>query len=213
MSAATMTAPPKPAPAAAGPNPYRWTIHGYRKLGETGLFRDVKTMLLDGELYVMPLPNPPHDLALGLADDYLRTAFSTGHHVRNQMGFDIGTTNDPGPDLAVVIGKRHDYAGRTPTAAVMVVEVAESSLFIDTTTKAELYATAGVPDYWVIDLANRRLLVFRDPAPLPTGLGATAYRTHLTFGPGEGVAPLAAPGAAVNVADLLPACPAAAGLS
>ena len=80
----------------------------------------------------------------------------------------------------------------------------ESSLFFDTTTKAELYATAGIPDYWVIDLENRQLLVYRDPVPLPAGLGATAYPTHLTFGPNDCVSPLAVPTASVKVADLLP---------
>ncbi len=75
---------------------------------------------------------------------------------------------------------------------------------MDTTTKAELYATAGVPDYWVIDLENRQLLIYRDPVALPAGLGATAYRTHLAFGPNDSVSPLAAPTASVKVADLLP---------
>ena len=80
----------------------------------------------------------------------------------------------------------------------------DNTLFFDTTTKAELYATAGVPEYWVIDLQNRRLLVFRDPVPLPAGLGATTYRTHLTFDPADSVCPLAAPAVTVRVADLLP---------
>ena len=69
-------------------------------------------------------------------------------------------------------------------------------------TKAELYAEAAVPEYWVIDLPNRRLLVFRDPAPLP--VGGHTYRTHLTPGPADAVSPLAAPAAVVKVADLLP---------
>jgi Uma2 family endonuclease len=202
---AVVTPTPQPAPTApAGPTPYRWTIAEYRELGKTGLFHDKKTMLLDGELYVMVFPNPPHDTALGLTDQWLRTVFTSGYHVRNQMGFDIGTRTDPGPDLVVVPGSIRDYATKTPTSAVLVVEVADTSLFIDTTKKAELYATAGVPDYWVIDLENRRLLVFRDPAPLPAGLGATAYRTQLTFGPNDSVAPLSAPNAPVKVADLLP---------
>ncbi len=87
---------------------------------------------------------------------------------------------------------------------MLIVEVADSSLFLDTTTKAELYATAGVPDYWVIDLENRRLLVFRDPVPLPAGLGATAYQTHRAHAPHDTVSPLAAPTASVRVGDLLP---------
>jgi Uma2 family endonuclease len=209
MTPAAITPPPAQpfapgTPAAAGPQPHRWTIAEYRELGKTGLFHDKKTMLLDGVLYVMTLPNPPHDLSLGLADDWLRAVFAAGHHVRNQMGFDVGTATDPGPDLAVVAGARRDYVGRTPTTAVLLVEVADSSLLTDTTTKAEWYATAGVPEYWVIDVAGRQLHVFRGPVALPAGLGATAYRTHLTLDATSTVAPLAAPHAAVTVADLLP---------
>ena len=210
MSAAL--APPLPAavtPPPAGTlaislQPYRWTIAEYRELGKLTLFRDKRTMLLDGELYVMALPKPPHATALGLTDDWLRSVFHGGRHVRSQCGFDIGTRSDPGPDLAVVTGSIRDYATEHPHAALLIVEVADSSLFLDTTTKAELYATAGVPDYWVLDLEHRRLEVFRDPEPLPAGSGATAYRTRLRFGPEECVAPLAAPAASVRVADLLP---------
>lgn len=74
----------------------------------------------------------------------------------------------------------------------------------DVTEKAELYATAGIADYWVVDVDDRKLHVFRDPAPLPAGLGATAYRTRLAFDDTGIVAPLAAPTATVKVTDLLP---------
>jgi Uma2 family endonuclease len=217
MTTATITPPQAHAPVSASgkatgspipasPKPYRWQIQAYRDLGATGVFAGLKTMLIHGEILVMTFPKPPHDTALNLAVEALRSAFATGYHVRNQQGLDIGTDNDPGPDLAVVPGSIRDYGTRTPTAnlAVLVVEVAESSLFLDTTTKAELYATAGVPDYWVIDVANRRLLVFRDPVALPVGLGATAYRTHRTLAATDSIAPLAAPTAIVRVVDLLP---------
>jgi Uma2 family endonuclease len=203
MTTATLTPPATPV-AQAGPKPYRFTIEAYRTLGVTGLFHDMKTMLIDGEILTMTLPSPPHDTALNLTYEFLRVAFPSGHHIRNQQGFDVGTHNDPGPDLAVVVGSIRDYTAHTPTTAVLVIEIADSSLFFDTTTKAELYATAGVSDYWVIDLENRKLLVFRDPVTLPVGLGTTAYRTHQTFGPTDSIAPLAAPTASVRVADLLP---------
>ena len=208
MSAITM--PPVPSPVQTPPpraralSPYRFTIREYRELARTGLFHDKKTMLIHGELYVMGMPKPPHDFALSAAYEFLRSACPAGHYVRNQQGFDIGTDNDPGPDLAVVPGMIRTYATTTPTIAALIVEVANESLFTDTTTKAELYATAGVPEYWVIDLEHRQLIVFRDPQPLPTGLGATAYRTHLTFGPTESVSPLAMTNAALLVSDLLP---------
>ena len=201
----TTAAPPSARPVSkVGPSPHRWTIEEYRQLRKTGLFNDCKTMLIEGEILTMTMPAPPHDTALGLTENYLRQAFPSGCHVRNQMGFDIGTRNDPGPDLAVVPGSIRDYARRTPDAAVLVVEIADSSFAFDTTTKAELYATAGVPEYWVVDLEGRRLTIFRDPLPLPAGLGATAYRTRIALAADATAAPLAAPHAVVCVADLLP---------
>lgn len=204
MSTITMPAPVPALPRPRALAPHRWTIREYRELARTGLFHDAKTMLLNGELFVMGMPKPPHDFALSATYEFLRSVCPPDHYVRNQQGFDIGTDSDPGPDLAVVPGTIRDYATKTPTTAVLVVEVAHESLFTDTTTKAELYATAGVPEYWVIDLEHRQLIVFRDPQPLPTGLGATAYRAHLTFGPSDSVSPLLDPSTSVLVGDLLP---------
>jgi Uma2 family endonuclease len=82
--------------------------------------------------------------------------------------------------------------------------VADASLAYDTGAKCAEYATAGIADYWVLDVTNRQLHVFRDPVPLPAGLGTTAYRSHATLSPADSVAPLAAPAASVLVSDLLP---------
>lgn len=92
-----------------------------------------------------------------------------------------------------------------PATALLVIEVADSSLFLDATTKAELYAAAGIADYWVLDLENHRLLVYRDPAPLPDG-GMTC-RTQSALGPADSVSSLAVPSATVRVTDLLPYIP------
>jgi Uma2 family endonuclease len=199
-----MTSPLARTRLQPGPTAYRWSIDAYRQLGRSGLFVDMRTLLVDGEILAMSLPDPPHNLSLGLVEDWLRGTFATGYHVRNQMAFDVGTENDPGPDLAVVVGNRRDYADRQATTAILVVEIADSSLFLDTTRKAELYATAGVPEYWVIDLEHRQLIVFRDPAPLPPGLGATVYRTRTTFSPTDSVSSLAVPSATIRVVEMLP---------
>lgn len=184
--------------------PHRWTIAEYRELDKTGVFSDVKTILLDGEIFVMPMPSLLHDITLSCAEEFLRRAFPSGVYIRNQMAFDIGTKNDPGPDLAVVPGAIRDYSKNAPTAAVMIVEVAVTSLVSDTTTKAELYAVAGVPDYWVLDATNRQLHIYRDPVAQPAGRGANAYRSRQSFGPDDTVSPLAMPTVSVKVADLLP---------
>ena len=196
-------APPSRAPAP-GPVPRRWTLSEYRKLAEVGLLDGMNTILIDGEILVTPNPKPPHDTALTATYEFLRAICPTGHYVRNQQSFDVGTSSDPGPDLAIVPGNFRDYETLPPTAALLIVEIATSSLFLDTTKKAELYATAGVPEYWVIDLEHRQLIVFRDPHSLPAGLGAVAYRAHLTLGPTDSASPLFAPGSSAQVSDLLP---------
>lgn len=193
-----MTPPPRT------PTPLRWTCDSFHSLCGTGVFSGRRAMLIDGVIFTRAMPDPPHNTSLFLAQDLLRAIFTTGCHVRSQVAFDVGTANDPGPDLAVVPGGIRDYATKQATSAVLIVEVSDTTLFMDTTTKAELYATAGVQDYWVIDVEHRVLLVFRDPVSLPQGLGATAYRTHLTLGPTDRITPLAAPNSSILVADMLP---------
>lgn len=202
-AAPAVTPPPARLPRPV-PQPFRWTIEQYQALSANGFFHGLSTVLIDGEVYVMPVPDPPHAVAYHLAQAWLQSVFTGGCHVRGQHGFDIGIRTDPGPDLAVVPGSIRDYLPGNPRTALLIVEVSESSLEFDMTTKAEWYATAGVPDYWVLDLVNRRLVVYRDPEPLPAGLAATAYRTRFTLGPTDTVSPLAAPAATVTVADLLP---------
>lgn len=208
MSAITMPAAQPPAqtppPRASGPKPHRWTLDEYRELAKVGLLDGLRTILIDGEILTVPNPGTRHDTALSLTAAFLQSVCPPGHYVRNQQSFNVGTANDPGPDLAIVTGAIRDYVNQAPTAAALIVEVADTSLAIDTTTKAELYATANVPEYWVIDLEHRQLIVFRDPQPLPQGLGATAYKTHITFGSTDSVSPLYAPTASVLVSELLP---------
>jgi Uma2 family endonuclease len=199
MSAVLPTVAP---PATAGPRPLHWTCDLFHAVCDTGILEGRNVILVNGELLEMPPPKPPHNTGLTLADEVLRAVFRPGYVVRNQMALDLAQDIDPVPDLAFVPGAARDYANRQPSTAALVVEVADSTLDYDTTTKAELYATAGIPDYWVLDVVGRQLLVFRNPAPIPDGGGT--YRDKQTLGPDDTVSPLAVPAAAVKVADLLP---------
>ena len=82
--------------------------------------------------------------------------------------------------------------------------MADSSLRYDTTVKLAVYAAGLIADYWVLDVNGRQLLVFRNPGADSTAAQGHTYRTQLTLSPADAVAPLAAPGRAVSVADLLP---------
>jgi Uma2 family endonuclease len=174
----------------------------YAKLGAAGFFTEKRYQLIRGEIIDMGTEGPRHFTMVDVAVEVLRAAFGAGFYARRAgpMGFD---DSEPEPDVAVVPGSIRDYIAEHPATALLAVEVAETSLNYDLTTKAELYATAGIPEYWVVDLNGRELTVFRDPAPLAPALGATAYRSRQTFAPGQSVQPLHAAGA-VRVADLLP---------
>lgn len=186
------------------PQPHRWTVTEFNHMGDMGWFEGRRAFLLDGVILEQGPMDPPHANALGLVLLALQSAFGTGWWTRVQSPLHIDEHNDPLPDLATVTGGPRDYTGRHPTTAVLVVEVADTTLDTDITDKAERYATAGVADYWVLDLNGRRLLVFRDPVPLPAGLGATTYRTQHTYGHADRVSPLQVPAATILVGDLLP---------
>jgi Uma2 family endonuclease len=116
----------------------------------------------------------------------------------------LGLMMDPEPDLAVVTGNARDYLSAHPTTALLVMEISDSSLAFDTTDKAGIYAASNISDYWVVDLVNRQVIVFRNPQPDPTHPLGHGYASKTIFASGSSVSPLAAPQAAIAVADLLP---------
>lgn len=199
-----MTANPPPVP----PRPFRFTLEQYYQLDRLGYFNNTRVELIYGEIVEMSPVNWPHALCVGLLGDILPAAFGSGYWVSLQQPFGVPNVTPaslPQPDVAVIAGSRRAYTDH-PTVAALLVEVSEATLSYDLTTKAEMYATAGVPEYWVLDLDNRQLHVFRDPQPLslPPDLATTAYHTHLALGPADRVAPLGAPHASILVSDLLP---------
>lgn len=198
---ATSIVPPSTGPA--GGRPRRWTCDEFHQLSDEGWFEGERVILVDGEVIEMPAPNPPHDMAVGLTDYLLKGLFGAGYWVRVQTGLPLGQATDPVPDIAVVPGSPRSYP-QHPSAALLVVEISDTSLAYDTTAKANLYAAGGIADYWVVDLVNRRLLIFRDPLADATQPFGHRYATVLTTTPGNSASPLALPAATVRVDDLLP---------
>ncbi len=203
MPSSTLLSPPPWQPSSVIPQPRRWTVTEFDHLGSLGCFAGRRAFLLDGVILEQGPMEPPHADALEVLYELIRAAFGSGWRFRVQTPLHLDEFNNPMPDLAVVAGTP-GYYGDHPVSAALVVEVADTTLQSDLTDKAERYATAGIADYWVLDLNAGVLHVFRNPQPLPAGLGATAYRTHDTLGPNDTVSPLAAPNATIRVSDLLP---------
>jgi Uma2 family endonuclease len=197
---AVATPPPKPR-AAFRPRPLIWTVAEFHRVNGSGIWEGRRPILLRGVILEQGPMDPPHATGVALVTAALTTAFP-GWYLRGQLPLVFGLHTDPIPDVAVVAGTVRDYATGHPTTAAVVVEVSDTTLATDLTDKVELYAEAGIADYWVIDVAGKRLLVFRDPYAHPAG--GFSYRTHQTLTAGDTVTPLAAPHASVPVADLLP---------
>ena len=207
MSTAVLPPPVRPMRAPIvqlSPQPVRWTCVEFHNMGDRGMFEHRRVFLIDGELFEMPSPNPPHSTAKALVEETLRAAFGVGFLIRTENPLVLGRSTDPVPDLAVVTGSVRDYARSHPTTAVLVVEVADSSLGYDLGDKASLYAAAGIADYWVVDLVNRQVVVMRNPVVDATRKHGYGYSTVTNHAVGQGVSPLAAPAAVVAVADVMP---------
>jgi Uma2 family endonuclease len=182
----------------------RWTRFEYDKLIDAGfLGPGDKIELLAGQLCVSEPQNNPHAMAISLGLDALQKALAPRWHVRVQLPIALDDESEPEPDLAVVSGGPREYPEH-PSRPALVVEVADSSLTLDREHKGSLYARAPLPEYWIVNLVDRVLEVYRNPSPDAEAPYGWAYGVMLAFGPEEHVAPLAAPLARILVADLLP---------
>jgi len=178
----------------------RYTAERYFALVDEGVLRpDDRVELLEGVIVAMSPQNPPHASALHRAYEALRTALATRALVRVQMPLILGISSVPEPDVAVVPGRLADYDAAHPTTALLVVEVADSSLPVDRLTKAAIYGTAGIPEYWIVNLRDDVVEVLRDP---DTKNGR--YRATERVGRGGRIALAAFADATVGVDDLLP---------
>lgn len=191
--------------AASAPQPRLWTREEYYKMVEAGVLRpDERVELIGGRIVAMSPQNSPHFTAIRLVEEALRAAFGAGYEVRVQGPLDLSPSSQPEPDVAVVQGQARDYARAHPITALLVVEVSESTLAFDRGEKASLYASAGIPEYWVVNLVDRRVEVYRDPVPVTGQLYGYGYRSCTHYFATDTVIPTAILQSTITVADLLP---------
>jgi len=174
----------------------RVTREAYDQMVRAGVFVGRRVELVGGIIHEMSPQDRLHAAGLRRARWILEEICPEGHQVDIQMPLNLGLDSEPEPDLAIVRRDPQNYAQGHPTSAVLVVEVAQSSLRHDRD-KAEIYALAGIEDYWIVSLVHEILEVYRQP------LHGT-YHTRLVLRRGERVATLARPDVSVAVDDLLP---------
>lgn len=183
----------------------RWTRVEYERLVDRGIFEPGDRIeLIDGLLLVAEPQASPHYTAIRLVERALARAFGEGWEVRSQAPIALDDASEPEPDVAVVRGAVRDFAASHPADPVLVVEVSLASLAFDREHKASLYARAGRPEYWIVNLIDRVLEVQREPAPEPSAPYGWDYARVDVLGPAEYVSTLGAPAVQIPVADLLP---------
>lgn len=175
--------------------PRRFTRAEYDRLIELGFFRGERLELIRGTLLDMPPIGPPHATVVSRLNRILVPALLERADVRIQQPLYARDESEPEPDVAVVaLG---DYSNRHPDCALLVIEVAESSLEFDRDSKGPLYAASNVSEYWIVDIAGRAVEVYGGP-------GGGRYALLRRAVPGDTIRPAAFPDLAIAVAAILP---------
>lgn len=145
---------------------HRLTVAAFRRLAEVGILgEDDRVELLEGQLVDMSPIGPRHALAVDALRDLLAAEVAPPVKVRGQNPVTLDDGSEPQPDIALVRQPWTGYPGAHPGPAdiFLLVEVADSSLQTDVGAKRRLYARAGVPEFWVVDLVAGVVRVYRMP--------------------------------------------------
>ena len=182
----------------------RWSRKEYDRLIDLGVFQPGDPIeLIGGELVVAEPQGAPHYTSIQKTARALGRVFGPSWNVRTQGPMGLDEESEPEPDVAVVPGEPEDYGSAHPSRADLVVEVAESSLAFDRDHKGSVYARAGIPDYWIVNLVDRVLEVYRQPAPDVAAPFGARYTRREVLDPSRQVSPLVAPHARIRVRDLI----------
>jgi Uma2 family endonuclease len=146
---------------------HRITVDEYHRMAEQGSFApDARVELIDGVIIDMPPIGSPHAAMGRRLDSLLREVVGSQALVSCQWPLQLGDYSEPQPDIALVRPREDFYEDRHPTAAdtLLVIEVSATTLKDDLRTKLNLYARHRIPEYWVVDVVNHRLHLFRGPS-------------------------------------------------
>ena len=207
MSAARITKPPKKATpvVAEASRVWAFTLADYHRMCEVGILgEDDRCEFINGQvLKVMP-PNPPHAHATRALLKILARLFASDDWVVGIQDPVTLSRNSPQPDCYVAVGPNSRYGARLPGPRdlVLVLEVSDTRVRFDTVTKLEMYAREKIPQYWIVNLRQRRVEV----STQPRGGRSPSYRTHEEYGPDD-IVPVVINGVTLGtipVGELLP---------
>ncbi|WP_373536888.1 Uma2 family endonuclease [Microcoleus sp.] len=178
----------------------KWTVKEYQKLGEIGFFHpEERVELISGNILKMSAKGTAHTSATRRTATLLRDILENLAAVYTQDPIALDDNSEPEPDIAVVVIDPLDYATHhpTPSEVYLIIEVADSSLAYDREIKAKIYARSRIADYWVLNVNDRQLHVFREPAD-------DEYQSEVILGEFSSISPLQFPDFNISIGEMLP---------
>ncbi|MCW6050415.1 Uma2 family endonuclease [Microcoleus sp. A2-C5] len=178
----------------------KWTVKEYQKLGEMGFFHpEERVELISGNIIRMSAKGTAHTSATRRTATLLRALLENLAAVYTQDPIALDDNSEPEPDIAVVRIDPLDYATHhpTPSEVYLIIEVADSSLAYDREIKAKIYARSGIADYWVLNVNDRQLHIFREPAE-------DGYQSEVIIGEIASISPLQFPAFNIAIQEMLP---------
>jgi len=177
---------------------HRFTVDEYHQMIETGIVKnDDRVQLVGGVVVEMSPQSEKHARLIQRLNRMLVRALSDDFLVRPQLPLTLGNDSEPEPDLAVVKAVDALSVEEHPRRAVLVVEVSGESLRLDRAVKAAIYATADIPEYWIVDAENRRVELYGDPEQTNAH-----YRSTAVLAIGDVLQSRAIPQLVVSLEDL-----------
>lgn len=182
------------------PGRRRWTRDDVAKMAQAGLIDIARCELIDGVLIEKMAKNRPHINVLTYLIHWLAAGFGFDR-VNVEAAIDLSPeedpTSEPEPDAIVLAYPTREFgdANPKPSGILLLIEVSDTTLDYDRTTKARLYSRAGIADFWIFDVRGKQLIVHRDPGP-------EGYRSVTAYSGQEAAAPLAAPHHALTISTL-----------
>jgi Uma2 family endonuclease len=184
------------------PTPWYWTREQYYALGERGWFENGRVMLIRGRIIEMPPMGIEHARVCTRVRNLMQRIFEPARWVREDKPISIKPDSEPQPDVSVTEHPMEHYTSDHPKTALLVVEVSGSTLKYDRENSG-LYASAAIPEYWIVNLMDKVIEVHRTPLVDATNEYGFRYADVRTFGKNDAISPLAQPDAKVRVSDIL----------
>jgi Uma2 family endonuclease len=142
---------------------YKWSLNRYHQAIDSGIFDDQSVELLQGEIVIMTPEREPHAYYNTETADYLRNLLGEQAKIRDAKPITLPNNSEPEPDIAIVkpLGKTYLKHHPYPEDIFWLIEFSQTTLDKDMGVKKTIYAEAGIKEYWLVNLKDLHLKIFR----------------------------------------------------